>query len=113
MVTYEGPNDEGYSFIPEWVDQSNSVEKFKLSLNFLAPFVSPIGQSKMWYKWSFYDDNAPLTVRKYHTTVFGSNEPHEYTTMYTWDDMFDTEIVNLYFYWQTGLSIFWIFTTPI
>ena len=70
----------------------NSEDHVYVQLNFEAKYLDTIGETRMWYDWTFYNDQvknkgAALQAGK----LYGYPKPYRYTSYYILTDFYDTE----------------------
>ena len=83
------------------IDEGGEIH---VNLRFIMAKLDPIGESKIWYMWMFYNDAERCaqisgTCLKDGRPIDGTDQPRTYTTYYTWGDFFSRQEVE---------TIFWI-----
>ena len=79
--------------------------------------LDPIGESKIWFKWIFYNDeescaDIPGTCLRDGLPIDGPDQPQTYTTFYTWNDFFDREYIETAIWVIIAVSFLGIFLWP-
>lgn len=80
-----------------------------ITLNFTIPELDPIGDSRLWYRWAFFDaaDGVQLSDLR------GRSEPFFYSTYASVADLFKTDDFLNLFYIILALSTFWLLGWPL
>lgn len=80
--------------------------------------LDPIGISKIWNKWVFYNDEEkcsakPGTCLSDPLQIDGNEKPYTYTTLYTWEDFFNLQEMETLFWLMLGTSFVGVLASPI
>lgn len=101
--------DRSSQFINDIVSSvKRNKNDIEITINFTTPDLDPIGESRLWYRWIFYDD--PALVKK--NQIIGSPEPYFYSTYINVSDFFNTEDFLFTFYVMYATGMFWLLGLP-
>lgn len=79
-----------------------------IKLEFAIPELDPIGDSRLWYRWAFFDTDDGVK----ETDIRGNTEPYFYSTYASVTDFYRTdEFLNI-FYIMLATSLFWLWGWP-
>ena len=69
-------------------------DAIRVDVRMIISELDPIGESMVWYRWIFYNDEERCaqvegTCLKDGLPIDGNIQPETYTTFYWWTDFFD------------------------
>ena len=80
----------------------------EIYISFVVPGLDPIGDSRFWYRWAFFDTANGVVP----SDIRGNPEPYFYGTYVSVTDFYRTdEFLNI-FYIMLALSLFWLLGEP-
>ena len=88
------------------------AETIELDLRFHTLALDPVGESKVWYKWGFFNDEefcvqiTAGTCLSDRPPVDGNREPSSYTTFFYWIDYFYKDEIEVIMWILFVISIF-------
>lgn len=107
MVTFESSDKYEYT----WSQYSQTQDKLFFKFSFVLPSTDYIGQSMIWYHWTFFNDeeDQPLS----NAIIYGNQKPFQYSLYYFFEDFFDIEFIMNSFYVSLSVSFFWVIGMPV
>ena len=98
------------------VIQSNVVvgTDTTVDLKISAPYLDPVGQNLIWYKWTFYNDDPLCDTVRFENYCFatapidGQKIGYLYTTYIGWHDFYLYDEVMTFYWVHAALSPGWI-----
>jgi len=80
-----------------------------VTITFTIPELDPIGDSRLWYRWAFFDATEGVT----DVAIRGNTDPYFYSTYTSIADFYRTDEFLNVFYIMLGTSLFWLWGWPL
>lgn len=87
---------------------TRNADSVEVKVTFVIRSLDPIGESRLWYRWAFFNDFATVSKGQ----IVGNPEPYFYSTYVRIGDFFSTDDFVWIFYIMFALSLFWWFGYP-